>query len=121
MALASDVVLTGIDSLCGRGETAGAPEGARPPLSAGAARSTVTACRAPLSCYRHGVADQRALEAVARIERALARIERIASRPPPPDMSAEHDALRDSHDRMKSRVTGALAQLDALIAAGERR
>ena len=67
------------------------------------------------------MADQRALDAVARIERALARIEAVATRPAPAGESEDHRALRDRHDAMRSRVTGALAQLDALIASGERR
>ena len=67
------------------------------------------------------MADQRALDAVARIERALARIEAAAARPAPSGDDEEHHRLQARHDAMRSRVTGALAQLDALIAAGERR
>ena len=67
------------------------------------------------------MADQRALDAVARIERALARIEAAATRAAPPAGSEEHERLNAAHERMKSRVTGALAQLDDLIAAGGRR
>lgn len=67
------------------------------------------------------MADQRALDAFARIERAFARIEAAAARPVPSGNDAEHDRLQVRHDAMRERVTGALAQLDALIAAGERR
>ena len=67
------------------------------------------------------MADQRALDAVARIERALARIEAAAARPAPAGDNEEQRQLQARHDAMRSRVTGALAQLDSLIAAGERR
>ncbi|MGQ0660353.1 hypothetical protein [Sphingosinicella sp.] len=66
------------------------------------------------------MADQRALDAIARIERALARIETAAARPAPVDRS-EEQRLHAAHDALRSRVSGALAQLDALIASGERR
>jgi hypothetical protein len=65
--------------------------------------------------------DQRALDAAHRIEQALARIEAAAARPAPAGESGEHRDLQARHDAMRGRVTGALAQLDALIAAGERR
>ena len=67
------------------------------------------------------MADQRALDAAARIERALARIEAAAARPAPAGESEEQRQLQLRHDAMRSRVTGALAQLDALIGAGKRR
>jgi hypothetical protein len=67
------------------------------------------------------MADQRALDAVARIERALARIEAAAVQPAPAGESEEHRQLQVRHEAMRSRVSGALAQLDALIMAGERR
>lgn len=66
------------------------------------------------------MADQRALAAVARIERALARIEAISARPAPVGESEEQRQLQARHEAMRERVTDALAQLDALIAAGER-
>ena len=67
------------------------------------------------------MADQRALDAVARIERALARIEAAAARPAPAGESDDHRLLQARHDAMRGRVSGALAQLDAVIAAGEPR
>lgn len=67
------------------------------------------------------MADQRALDAVHRIERALARIETVATRPAPAGESEEHRRLEDRYEAMRDRVTGALAQLDALIVSGERR
>jgi hypothetical protein len=67
------------------------------------------------------MAEQRALDAVARIERALARIEAAAVRPAPIGESQDHHRLQARHDAMRGRVTGALAQLDALIGAGEQR
>ena len=62
--------------------------------------------------------DQRALDAIARIERALARIEAASSRPRPaaaPDSSAELERVRDAHQRLRSRVEGAIGQLDRLL------
>jgi hypothetical protein len=67
------------------------------------------------------MSDQRALDAVARIERALARIEAVAARPAPAGESQDLHLLQARHDAMRGRVTGALAQLDALIGAGEPR
>ncbi len=64
------------------------------------------------------MADQRALDAIARIERALARIEAASSRPRPaaaPDSSAELERVRDAHQRLRSRVEGAIGQLDRLL------
>jgi hypothetical protein len=42
-------------------------------------------------------------------------------RPPAAGESEEHRELQSRHEAMRHRVTGALAQLDALIAAGEQR
>jgi hypothetical protein len=66
------------------------------------------------------VADQRALDAITRIERALARIDAAATRPAPVDRSEEQH-LRAAHHALRERVSGALTQLDSLIQAGERR
>ena len=66
------------------------------------------------------MADPRALDALRRIETALARIEAAADRPPPPPgPSPEFEQLREAHERLRERVTGAVGQLDRLIAAGE--
>jgi hypothetical protein len=67
------------------------------------------------------MADQRALDAAHRIERALDRIEAASARPAAAGESEEHRELQSRHEAMRHRVTGALAQLDALIAAGEQR
>lgn len=63
--------------------------------------------------------DTRALDAIARIERALARIE-ASSRTPAAhatDMTdnAELSALRDAHQALRTRVEGAIGQLDRLL------
>jgi hypothetical protein len=71
------------------------------------------------------MADERALEAVARIERAIDRIEAAAARPAPPptpiDEAPEYRRLRSAHDRLRDRVAGAIGQLDQVIAQGEPR
>ena len=66
------------------------------------------------------MADPRALDALRRIDDALARIEAAATRPrPAPGPSAELEQLREAHERLRQRVTGAVGELDRLIAAGE--
>ena len=74
---------------------------------------------------RGAMADQRALDAVARIERALARIETAANRPPPPPPAPEESdsyrRLRDAHDALRRQVAGAIGQIDGLIREGEAR
>jgi chromosome segregation ATPase len=67
--------------------------------------------------------DQRAQDAVSRIERALARIEAAAQRPapaPPGVPSEDFERLREAHDALRRQVIGAIGQLDDLIAVGER-
>ena len=63
--------------------------------------------------------DQRALDAIARIERALARIETAATRPPPPPAAGvddeEHERLRQAHATLRRAVAGAIGQVDHLI------
>ena len=63
------------------------------------------------------MADERALAAVARIERALARIESAAGRAP----AASDKRLEDAHRTLRSRVEGAIGQIDRLLETGERR
>ena len=62
--------------------------------------------------------------AIARIERALARIEAAAARPAPASAPAVDDQeisdLRRAHQALRSRVEGAIAQLDGLIASGDQ-
>ena len=70
------------------------------------------------------MADERALAAIRRIERALARIEAAASRPaeaPAAADSEELERLREAHRLLRQRVTGAIGQIDQLLQAGERR
>jgi len=63
--------------------------------------------------------DQRALDAVSRIERALARIEAASSRLKPFQTTSEDLAqLRDAHQALRSRVEGAIGELDQLLASG---
>ena len=78
-----------------------------------------------LPCYSGGdMSDERALEALRRVERALARIEAAASRPAPAPESApseEFERLREAHDSLRRRVAGAIGQIDQLIEAGGTR
>jgi hypothetical protein len=72
--------------------------------------------------------QDRAGIAIARIERALARIEAAAARPAPAPTNATSSAtddhevseLRRAHQALRSRVEGAIAQIDGLIASGEQ-
>ncbi len=62
--------------------------------------------------------DQRALDAIARIERALARIETAATRPPSPAPLAhdeDYERLREAHATLRRSVAGAIGQIDHLI------
>jgi hypothetical protein len=63
----------------------------------------------------------RALQAIARIERALARVEASATRSrPAPQAGGEADArLVAAHARLRGKVEAAIAQIDALLGAGE--
>jgi hypothetical protein len=66
------------------------------------------------------MADPRALDALRRIDDALARIETAAVRPRPASgPSPELEQLREAHERLRQRVTGAVGEIDRLIAAGE--
>jgi hypothetical protein len=61
--------------------------------------------------------DERAIQAIGRIERALGRIEAAASRPGPG--SANDDELlelRQRHKALRERVEGAVSQIDQLLA-----
>ena len=66
--------------------------------------------------------DTRALDAIARIERALARIETAArtSSAHSTDMAdnGELAALRDAHQALRTRVEGAIGQIDRLLEDG---
>jgi hypothetical protein len=69
------------------------------------------------------MADQRALDAVARIERALARIESAAMRTQAAAKSGaaggeELERLRGAHMALRGRVEGAIGQIDRLLETG---
>ena len=68
------------------------------------------------------MADRRALDAIARIERALARIETASSRARTAaanESAGELERVRQAHQRLKSRVEGAIGQLDRLLETEE--
>ena len=52
-------------------------------------------------------------DALGRIEAALARVENVLARP------RSNDGLKRRHEQMCAAVSGALAELDDLIAAAE--
>jgi hypothetical protein len=67
------------------------------------------------------MADQRAHDALRRIERAIARIEAAASRPAPPRSAEDFEEfvrLRAAHEALREQVTGALGEVDRLLASG---
>lgn len=60
--------------------------------------------------------DERALQAIARIESALARIEAAAQRPQPvPQDSGALLELRQTHQALRGKVEGAISQIDRLL------
>jgi hypothetical protein len=61
--------------------------------------------------------DERALLAAERIERALARIEAAAGRQAQAD--AELERLRAAHETLRTRVAGAVSQIDRLLESPE--
>lgn len=70
--------------------------------------------------------DQRALDAIGRIERALARVEAAATRVQAAhrnDEAAGSEALerlRGAHLALRGRVEGAIGQIDRLLDTGAR-
>jgi len=67
------------------------------------------------------MADERALAAISRIEQALARIETVLARPkPPPADSGELNQLRDVHHALRTKVEGAIGQIDRLLETEQR-
>lgn len=71
------------------------------------------------------MADQRALDAIARIERALARIEAAATQARASARSGaagteELERLRSAHQSLRGRVEGAIGQIDRLLESGAR-
>lgn len=65
------------------------------------------------------MADDSAMNAIGRIERALARIEAAATRAPEPRDDSELRQLREVHQALRTKVEGAITQIDRLLAAGE--
>ncbi len=66
--------------------------------------------------------DIRAMEAIDRLERALSRVEAAAasqSQPEPRDDS-ELIELRQVHQSLRSKVEGAISQIDRMLEASER-
>lgn len=66
------------------------------------------------------MADERAMQALERIERALARIEEATGRAPPPRDEGELIKLREVHQALRGKVEGAISQIDRLLATAER-
>ena len=60
------------------------------------------------------MADQRALDAINRIERALARIEAGTRNAAPAD-TEKLQQVRAAHQALRSRVEGAIGQIDHLL------
>ena len=61
---------------------------------------------------RDVMAENRAAEAIARIERALDRIEAVAATPRGGD---ELMRLRETHEVLRGKVEGAITQIDRLL------
>ena len=62
------------------------------------------------------MADELAMQAIERIERALARIEAASERrPAAPRDDGELIALRKAHQTLRTRVEGAVTQIDRLL------
>jgi len=67
------------------------------------------------------MAEDRATQAIGRIERALARLEAAAERPPQPGRDeGELIRLREVHQSLRAKVEGAITEIDRMLAAGER-
>lgn len=65
------------------------------------------------------MADEKAMQALGRIERALARIETAADKARnQPRGDGELVELRRVHQGLRGKVEGAIAQIDRLIASG---
>ena len=62
-----------------------------------------------------GMSDDRAMQAIARIESALARIEAAADKPAPPRDDGELLRLREVHQALRNKVEGAITQIDRLL------
>ena len=60
--------------------------------------------------------DEKALQAIARIERAVARIEVAAASIPAPRDDNDLRQLREVHQTLRGKVEGAISQIDRLLA-----
>ena len=71
---------------------------------------------------RAPMADIRAMEAIDRLEQALARVEAAAARRPAaePRDDSELIELRQVHQTLRSKVEGAISQIDRMLEASER-
>ena len=67
------------------------------------------------------MSDDRAMQAIGRIERALARIDAAASKTPEPAPRDEIELrqLREVHQSLRGKVEGAISQIDRLLAEAE--
>jgi len=64
--------------------------------------------------------QERALAAIARIERSLARLEADAARPAsPPSPPQVDERLTAAHAQLRGKVEAAIAQIDALLETAE--
>ena len=68
------------------------------------------------------MSDDRAMQAIGRIEQALARIEAAARKAPEqaPRDESELRQLREVHQSLRGKVEGAISQIDRLLAEAER-
>lgn len=64
------------------------------------------------------MADERAIDAIDRIERALVRIEMAAMMDPPRPDDSELRKLREVHQALRSKVESAIQQIDQLLEGG---
>jgi hypothetical protein len=69
--------------------------------------------------YRSGMSDERALNAIDRIETAFARIEGVTSgnKPAPTHGEGELMHLKQTHQALRGKVEDAIAQIDRLLAS----
>jgi hypothetical protein len=66
--------------------------------------------------WHAAMADERAMTALRRIERAIARIEAApAPQAPEPTDTSEVERLREAHRSLRTQVEGAIAQIDRLL------
>jgi hypothetical protein len=61
--------------------------------------------------------DERALSAIARIERALARVESAATRASGNESQQTDERLEAAHSALRGKVEQAIAQIDRLLGA----